>query len=323
MLDLGPWGLGSAALGNLFTAVDDDTARATVDACWDAGIRYVDTAPHYGLGLSEQRVGSALRERPRAEFVLETKVGRLLRPVPARGRDDEGGFDVPAAFERVWDFSAAGVRRSVEESLERLGLDRVDVALVHDPDDHVEEARAGAFPELQRMRDEGLIAAVGVGMNQTELPTRFVEEFELDVVLVAGCYHLLDASALTELLPTAVRRGTAVVLGGVFASGLLAHDDPPAGATYAYAPAPAELLDRARRMAVVAREHGTTLPAVAVQAASAHPGVASLVLGMRSPAEVARNAALFDSPVPPEAWEALRRERLLPAGMPVPTEVGA
>ena len=322
MLDLGPWGLGSAALGNLFTAVDDDTARATVDACWDAGIRYVDTAPHYGLGLSEQRVGSALRERPRGEFVLQTKVGRLLRPVPVRGRDD-AGFDVPAAFERVWDFSAAGVRRSVEESLERLGLDRIDVALVHDPDDHAEEARAGAFPELLRMREEGLLLAVGVGMNQTELPTRFVEEFDLDVVLVAGRYHLLDASALTELLPTAVRRGTAVVLGGVFASGLLAHDDPPAGATYAYAPAPAELLDRARRMAAIARGHGTTLPALAVQAASAHPGVASLVLGMRSPAEVARNAALFDSPVPPEAWEALRRERLLPAGMPVPTEAGA
>ncbi|MFD0484954.1 aldo/keto reductase [Kineococcus sp. GCM10028916] len=323
MLDLGRWGLGAAALGNLYTAVDDDTARATVDACWDAGIRYVDTAPHYGLGLSEQRVGAALRERPRGEFVLETKVGRLLRPVPARGRDDEGGFDVPAAFERVWDFSAAGVRRSVEESLERLGLDHIDVALVHDPDDHVEQARAGAFPELLRMREEGLIAAVGAGMNQTELPTRFIEEFDLDVVLIAGRYHLLDASALTELLPTAVRRGTAVVLGGVFASGILAHDDPPAEATYAYAPAPAELLERARRIAVVAREHGTTLPAVAVQAASAHPGVASLVLGMRSPAEVTRNAALFDSPVPPEAWEALQRERLLPEGMPVPTEAGA
>jgi D-threo-aldose 1-dehydrogenase len=323
VLDLGRWGLGAAALGNLYTAVDDDTARATVDACWDAGIRYVDTAPHYGLGLSEQRVGSALRERPRGEFVLETKVGRLLRPVPAHGRDDEGGFDVPAAFERVWDFSAAGVRRSVEESLERLGLDRVDVALVHDPDDHVEQARAGAFPELLRMREEGLIGAVGVGMNQTELPTRFVEEFDLDVVLVAGRYHLLDASALADLLPTAVRRGTAVVLGGVFASGILAHDDPPAEATYAYAPAPAELLDRARRIAVVAREHGTTLPAVAVQAAAAHPGVVSVVLGMRSPAEVARNAALFETPVPPEAWEALQREHLLPPGMPVPTEAGA
>ncbi|WP_432561238.1 aldo/keto reductase [Kineococcus sp. SYSU DK003] len=323
MLELPPWGLGAAALGNLYTAVDDATARATVDACWDAGIRYVDTAPHYGLGLSEERVGAALRDRPRDQFVLQTKVGRLLRPVSGAGRDDTGGFDVPATRERVWDFSAAGVRRSLEDSLERLGLDRVDVALVHDPDDHADQARAGALPELLRLREEGVVRAVGVGMNQTALPTRFVEEFDLDVVLIAGRYHLLDACAADDLLPAARRTGTAVVLGGVFASGMLAHEEPPADATYAYAPAPAELLDRARRIAVVAREHGTTLPVLAVRAAAAHPAVASLVLGMRSPAEVRRNAELFATPVPDEAWEALRRQGLLPRGMVLPPEVPA
>nr|WP_218885503.1 aldo/keto reductase [Kineococcus aurantiacus] len=312
-MQLPPWGLGSAALGNLYTAVSDEQARATVDACWDAGVRYVDTAPHYGLGLAEERVGAALRDRPRAEFVLQTKVGRLLVPCAGTGRDSQG-FDVPATRERVWDFSAAGVRRSIEDSLERLGLDRVDVALVHDPDDHLDQARREAIPELLRMREEGLVRGVGAGMNSSAPLARFVEEFDLDVVLVAGRYHLLDASAAADLFPAATRTGTAVVLGGVFASGLLAHDEPPPDATYAYGPAPADLLERARRIARVAREHGTTLPALAVQHAAAHPAVASLVLGVRSPAEVRRDAALFD-PAPPEVWEALRRESLLPGGV--------
>ncbi|PRY12849.1 aldo/keto reductase [Kineococcus rhizosphaerae] len=311
MFALPRWGLGSAALGNLYTAVSDEDARATVDACWDAGIRYVDTAPHYGLGLAEERVGAALRDRPRDGFVLQTKVGRLLVPTggDAAGRDTEG-FDVPATRTRVWDFSAAGVRRSIEDSLERLGLDRVDVALVHDPDDHLDDARRGAFPELLRMREEGIVRAVGAGMNETAPLTAFVEEFDLDVVLVAGRYHLLDASAATDLFPAAQRGGTAVVLGGVFASGLLAHDDPPPESTYAYAQAPADLVARARRIAQVAREHGTTLPALAVQHALAHPAVASVVLGMRSPAEVHRNAGLF-APAPAGVWEALDREGLV------------
>ncbi|GAB3464340.1 aldo/keto reductase [Kineococcus endophyticus] len=322
MIDLPRWGLGAATLGNLFTAVSDETARATVDACWDAGVRYVDTAPHYGAGLSEERVGAALRDRPREEFLLQTKVGRLLVPGPGAGRDTEG-FDVPDTRVRVWDFSAAGVRRSVEESLGRLGLDRVDVALVHDPDDHLDDARAGAFPELLRMREEGLVRAVGAGMNETAPLTAVVEEFDLDVVLVAGRYHLLDASAADGLFPAAQRAGTAVVLGGVFASGLLASAEPPQDATYRYEQAPPALLGRARRTAAIAREHGTTLPALAVHAAGAHPAVASVVLGMRSPEEVQHNAALFAEEVPLQVWEALRREDLLPAGLVVPGEGAA
>ncbi|MEZ0165720.1 aldo/keto reductase [Kineococcus sp. LSe6-4] len=319
MIDLPAWGLGAAALGNLFSSVPDETARATVDACWEAGVRYVDTAPHYGVGLSEERVGAALRERPRGEFVLQTKVGRLLVPGPGTGRDTEG-FDVPDRRVRVWDFSATGVRRSVEESLQRLGLDRVDVALVHDPDDHLDDARAGAFPELLRMREEGLVRAVGAGMNETAPLIGFVEEFDLDVVLVAGRYHLLDASAADGLFPAAQRAGTAVVLGGVFASGLLAHAEPPADATYRYAQTPPDLLDRARRTAALAREHGTTLPALAVHAARAHPAVASVLLGMRSPQEVRHNAALLAQEVPGTVWAALRSADLLPAGLLAPGE---
>jgi len=313
-------GYGAAPLGNLYTPVGDADAEAALEAAWDAGIRYFDTAPHYGLGLSERRVGQGLRDRPREEFVLQTKVGRLLRPVPGEpeGRDLEAGFDVPADSRRVWDFSAAGVRRSVEESLERLGLDRIDVALVHDPDEHEAQARAGALPELLRMREEGTIRAVGLGMNQTAMPVRFVEEFDLDVVLVAGCYNLLDQDALDDLLPTALRRGTSVVLGGVFGSGLLAGDAPSADATYRYAPVTGPVLERARRCAAIAMAHGVRLPAVAVRFALAHPAVAAVALGMRSAAEVEQNAELLDASVPQEVWDELRDKGLIRADAALP-----
>lgn len=314
-------GFGAAPLGNLFTSVTDEEARGAVDAAWDAGIRYFDTAPHYGLGLAERRLGAALATRPRGEFTLQTKVGRLLVPVdgPVSARDVEAQFDVEAGYERRWDFSGAGVRRSVEESLERLGLDRIDVALVHDPDDHVEQARTGALPELLRMRAEGLVRAVGVGMNQAAVPTAFVEEFDLDVVLLAGRYNLLEQEALDDLLPAAVRRGTSVVVAGVYGSGLLAREWPADGSTYEYAPASAELLARAREIATTARRHGTTLPAVAVQMVLAHPGVASAVLGLRSSAEAGAAAALVREPVPAAVWDDLRGAGLLRADTPLPT----
>ncbi|ABS05658.1 aldo/keto reductase [Kineococcus radiotolerans] len=310
-------GFGGAGVGNLYAAVPDDVAAATVRAALDAGVHYVDTAPHYGLGLSEERLGAVLRTRPRESFVLSTKVGRLLVPQPPpHGRD--GIFDVPAHRRRVWDFTAAGVRRSLEESLERLGLDAVDVLLVHDADDHEDEARAGAFPELLRMREEGLVRAVGAGMNATAPLTRFVREFPLDVVLVAGRYDLLDQSALDDLLPAAAQRGTSVVLGGVFGSGVLAVDRPGDDATYRYRPAPADVLARARRLADIAREHGTTLPALALQAVLAHPVVAAAVVGVRSPQEVARNVGLLGADVPAEVWAAVRAEGLVDPRTPLP-----
>jgi D-threo-aldose 1-dehydrogenase len=318
-------GYGAAPLGNLYSGVSDTEADTAVQAAWDAGIRYFDTAPHYGLGLSERRLGAALRARPRDQLVLSTKVGRLLVPAPGgeQERDLAAGFDVPADLRRHWDFTRDGVLRSIEASLDRLGLDRIDVAYVHDADDHEREAQEGALPALVELREQGVLRAVGVGMNQSAMPARFVERFDLDVVLLAGRYNLLDQSALDDLLPAAVRRGTSVVVGGVFASGILARDWPPDDATHDYGPASAEVLRRARRMAQLCREHGTTLPAAAVQFVLAHPAVASALLGMRSAAEVQRNAGLLEAGVPRDLWAALQEEGLVRADAPVPTGLAA
>jgi D-threo-aldose 1-dehydrogenase len=318
-------GYGAAPLGNLYQAVSDEQARAAVDGAWDRGVRYFDTAPHYGLGLSERRLGAALRERPRDEFVLSTKVGRLLLPAtgPRPERDLDACFDVPTDLRRHWDFSRDGVLRSIEASLDRLGLDRIDIALVHDPDDHEREAQQGAIPALIDLREQGVVRAVGVGMNQSAMLTRFIERSDLDVVLSAGRYNLLEQSALDDLLPAALRHGTSVVVAGVFASGVLAWDWPPDDATYAYGPASAEVLARARRIAVLCREHGVTLPAAAVQFALAHEAVPSALLGMRSAAEVERNTALLDVGVPGQVWAALKDEGLLHAQAPVPSGAAA
>ncbi|MBD0690367.1 aldo/keto reductase [Streptomyces sp. CBMA123] len=310
---------GAAGIGNLFTPVTDADAEQAVAAAWDAGVRYFDTAPHYGLGLSELRLGRALRGRPRDEYVLSTKVGRLLRPAPEPSGDDLAhGFAVPATQHRVWDFSAVGVRRSIEDSLERLGLDRIDVAYLHDPDDHAEQALAEAYPELARMRDDGLVGAIGVGMNQAELLARFIRETDLDTVLLAGRYSLLDQRGLTELLPLAAERGVGVVIGGVFNSGLLA--DPKPGATFDYAAAPEELLTRALELQTVCEKHGVPLRAAALRFPFGHPAVASVLVGTRSAAEVRDAAAMLRHRVPDELWAELKDRALLPPDVPTPQE---
>ncbi|WP_127357433.1 aldo/keto reductase [Actinacidiphila soli] len=302
---------GAAAIGNLFTPVTNEAARAAVDAAWDAGVRYFDTAPHYGLGLSERRLGAALRDRPRAEYTVSTKVGRLLVPDESTNDDDlANGFAVPATHRRVWDFSADGVRRSIEESLRRLGLDRVDVVYLHDPDDHAEQAFHQAYPALERLRAEGTVGAIGAGMNQTAMLTRFLRDTDIDAVLCAGRYTLLDHQALDELLPEAAARGKSVVVGGVFNSGLLA--DPRPGATYDYAPAPGALLDRALRIQAVAGRHGVPLRAAALGFPLDHPAVASVLVGARSPYEIQDAAAMLRHPVPDALWDDLRAEGLLP-----------
>jgi D-threo-aldose 1-dehydrogenase len=313
-------GFGGAAIGNLFAAVDDETAAAAVNAAWDNGIRYFDTAPHYGLGLSERRLGAVLRPRPRGEYVLSTKVGRILEPVGAHeaGERDDAGFDVARTHRRRWDFTAAGVRRSIEESLERLGLDRIDVAFLHDPDDHAEQALAEAYPELEKMRGEGIVAAIGVGMNQGALPARFVRETDIDVVLLAGRYTLLDQSGLADLLPAAQERGVAVVLGGAFNSGLLA--DPRAAATFDYAPAPEHLVRRALEIEQVCLERGVALRAAALRFGFGHPAVISTLIGVRDAGQVDDCAALAGVAIPSELWDDLRSRGLLPPDVPVPTE---
>ncbi|WP_449065340.1 aldo/keto reductase [Planomonospora algeriensis] len=308
---VGRYGFGAAPIGNLFDAVDDETARAAVDAAYEAGIRLFDTAPHYGLGLSERRLGAALASRPRDSYTLSTKVGRLLVPAEDGGgglRDGEG-FDVPADLRRVRDYSRDGVRRSLEESLERLGLDRVDVALIHDPDDHWEQAVSEAYPALAELRDQGVVRAVGAGMNQWEMLARFVRETDMDVVMLAGRHTLLDQSGARELLPLCQERGVSVLAAGVFNSGLLATHE--ASGTYDYAPAPGPLLARARRIAGVCERHGVTLPQAALAFPLRHPAVVSVVAGARSATEVARNAALAAVPVPEALWADLAAEGLI------------
>jgi D-threo-aldose 1-dehydrogenase len=314
---------GAAGIGNLYRPVTDEEAAAAIDTAWDAGIRTFDTAPHYGLGLSERRLGEALRDRPRDTYTVSTKVGRLL--VPADGAGDgagdgddlANGFAVPATLRRVWDFSADGVRRSLEASLDRLGLERVDIVLLHDPDDHAEQALDEAYPALERLRGEGVVGAIGVGMNRSALPARFLRETDIDVVLLAGRYTLLEQEGLTELLPEAAARGRSVLIGGVLNSGLLT--DPAPGATYDYAPAPEPVLDRARRLKAVTERHGVPLRAAALHFPLGHPAVASVLTGARSTDEVRDTVEQLRAPVPAALWDELRAEGLLAPDVPVPT----
>jgi D-threo-aldose 1-dehydrogenase len=314
-------GFGGAPIGNLYVPVADDLAQESVATAWTAGVRYFDTAPHYGLGLSEVRLGAALHERPRGEFLLSSKVGRLLVPAentgrwPEAGQQPQGwdseGFAVPATHVRQRDYSADGVRRSLEQSLVRLGLDRIDVVYVHDPDEHWDEASKKAIPALCELREQGVISAVGVGMNQSAMLTRFVVETDIDVVMCAGRFSLLEQPALVDLLPAAQQHRVGVVCAGVFNSGLLAHVTPPEDARYDYQQATATALDRARRIAAVCRHHATTLPAAAVHYPLAHPAVTSVVLGMATPGEVEADIALLHAPPPPQLWADLVSQGLL------------
>ena len=296
---------GGAAIGNLFTEVSEDDARATVDQAWAGGIRTFDTAPHYGLGLSERRLGAALRDRPRDEYVISTKVGRLLAAVAPgeRGRPDGEGFAVTSNVARRFDFSADGVRRSLAASLERLGLDRVDIALIHDPDDHGEQAFRAAYPALERLRAEGAVRAIGAGMNQSRMLARFVRDTDVDVVLVAGRYTLLDQSAADDLLPAATARGVSVIAGGVFNSGVLAR--PSAGATYEYTTAPDALISRARALESACARFGVPLRAAAARFPLTCPAVASVLIGARSPAEIADAISLRALDIPGKLWAVL------------------
>lgn len=298
-------GLGGAPLGNLFRAVDDDRAAATVDAAWDAGVRLFDTAPHYGLGLSERRLGQALAGRPRPEFTVCTKVGRVLEPNPSpTGSDLAAGFDVPDDLCRHRDYSADGVRRSLDASLLRLGLDRVDIVLVHDADEHVEQMVTESLPALIELREQGVVGQVGVGMNNWEPVLVAVQRADVDIVMLAGRYTLLDTSG-EPLLDACSGRDVAVLAAAPFASGVLARPWPAADATYAYAPAPEAVLQRARQLATVGNRHGVELPAAALQFALRHPAVTAVVAGMASATEVRTNVRRLEAVVTDRAWAEL------------------
>lgn len=299
----GALGFGSAPIGNLYRAVDDGVARAAVEAAWEHGIRYYDTAPHYGLGAAERRLGDVLSGQPRDSYLLSSKVGRLLRPNPApQGRDPEG-FDMPDNLTRVYDYSRDGVLRSIEESLDRLGTDRLDVVYIHDPDEYWEEAISGAVPALAELREQGVIGAYGAGMNQSAMLERFVREADLDLVMLAGRYTLLEQSDSRSLIEACRERGVGIVDVGVFNSGLLSKPRPASDAMYNYAPAPVAMLDRANALADLAEKHGTTLPAVAVAFPYREPAVVSVVLGMRTAEQVMQNVQLHREPVPDDFWQ--------------------
>lgn len=312
-------GFGAAQLGNLYRETTDEASFDAVNAAWDAGVRYFDTAPHYGLGLSERRLGAALAGRPRNEYTLSTKVGRILVDSPETAHlQDAEGFAVPAATRRELDYSRDGILRSIEDSLTRLGTDFIDIAYLHDPDEHWEDASTGAVKGLTELRDQGVIGAWGAGMNQSLMLARFVRDCGADVVMCAGRYTLLEQPALSDLLPAAQETGAGVVIAGVYNSGLLARDRVPADAQYNYEPAPPELITKANAIADACAEFGVTLPQAALAFVRGPKAVVSTVVGMRTPAHVLDSVDRSNVHVPAELWDTLKTSGLLQADAPVP-----
>ncbi|MFF7159076.1 aldo/keto reductase [Streptomyces sp. NPDC008139] len=317
-------GLGCAPLGNLYRAVTEEEAEATVAAAFETGAAgpvYLDTAPHYGLGRSEERLGRALAGRDRSTYVLSTKVGRRLRDLrPGEAPDDQGYTDSPARA-REWDYTADGIRATLEGSLERLGVDAVDIVYLHDPEDHLPEIYDTGFAALADLRDQGVVKAIGFGMNYSDILARLVADLDVDVVLCAGRWTLLERTALDDLLPVCERRGTKVVVGGVYNSGLLA--DPRPGAHYNYVEAPPEILARAQHIAAVCAEFDVPLRAAALRYPFAHPSVVSAVVGAANAAEVRDNAELFSYDIPDALWHALVTRGLLDKDAPLPLRAPA
>lgn len=296
------WGMGTAAIGYLYTPVDTDNAVETVRAAYAAGVRYFDTAPLYGAGQAETRLGLALQTVPRDAVILSTKVGYRIQP--------GGGV--------IHDYRADAIQRSLDMSLTRLQTDHVDIVLIHDPDDHYDAAQHEAFPVLRRWRDEGVVGAIGLGVNQSALPTRFLQDADLDCVLLAGRYTLLDQSALDDLLPVALAKGVRIVVGGPFNSGILADPWDPAP-RFNYRPADPEWIERARAIDRICQRYGVPIQAAALQFPLGHPAVATVLTGMRAVREVTQNAAGWNQAIPKTLWLDLRDAGLVRADAPLPT----
>lgn len=320
-------GFGGASIGGMFRPVSDAEAGAMVEHAWSLGIRSFDVAPLYGYGSAERRMGAILVSRPRDEFVLSTKVGRLVRATEDIQADDdidhqafgdrEDAYYTDTAGRRItFDFSYNGVMQSVEASLERLGLSRIDILYIHDPDAHWREAIDGAYPALERLRAAGVVRAIGAGMNQSAMLARFAAETDMDVFLLAGRYTLLDQEALPELLPSCLVRGIGVMIGGVMNSGIMV--DPRPGSRFDYGPAPDVVVDRGRRIAAVCDRHGVPPRAAAIQFPLAHPAVTGLIAGVRTPAHLDDYPANLRLPIPTGLWDELRHEGLIPAEAPTP-----
>jgi D-threo-aldose 1-dehydrogenase len=293
----GTLGLGGGPLGGLFEPVSEETATAVVERAWERGLRLFDVAPFYGHGRSERFMGRVLREKPRHEFVLSTKVGRLLRAEAAGGSSD---FAETEGVGPVFDFTAEGVRRSLAESLERLGLDRVDVVLIHDPEDHLDQAIDEAQPALSQLRDEGVVDAIGVGTNSCASAARIVRETDVDCVLLANRITLLDQSGVAQVLPLCQDRNVTVIAGGVFNSGVLA--DPRGDARFEYGPVPDEIGTRAVALEQLCERHGVPLASAAIWFPLRHEGVDAVVIGVRSVEELEANIAAFETDIPDALW---------------------
>ena len=310
-LEVSKLSLGTAPLGGLFTSVPEADSDGVIAAAFDADINFFDTAPLYGSGRAEVRLGRGLNAAKRP-YILSTKVGRVLNPVS--GVSNAGGLagfaDADTSVEPVFDYSRAGVRRSFEESLKRLNVDRFDVALIHDADDRIDEAIKYAYPALEEMRAEGMVSTIGVGMNYCPPTIKAVVETDIDIVLIAGRYSLLDQSSQEQLFKETIKRKVSVMIGGVYNSGILAN--PVAGATFHYAPAPDEIIAKAQKIRDLLATFNVSLTAAAIQFPLRHPAVTTVLTGSRSPKELLANIADFDSEVPAEAWAALESAGLIP-----------
>lgn len=336
-------GFGMAPLGGLYAPVTDEQAAEALDHAWGLGIRYYDASPLYGYGLAEERLGRMLRTHRSDEYVISTKVGRLLYPLeevlarPELDRDWQRlgsvtgiGSETETPKEElndwyyrgvpdvrpVFDYSHDGVMRSVEASLKRTGLDRLDILWIHDPDQHWEQAISGAYPALAELRSQGVVSAIGAGMNQAEMLARFAREGDFDAFMCAGRYTLLDQPALDELLPLCVEKGIAIVIAGVMNSGLLANPGPESH--FDYGPAPQAWIDKALRLKEVCERHGVPLRAAALQFVFAHPAVASIVAGVRQVSHLDDTVAMMEVPIPDDLWEELKAVGLLPEAAPTP-----
>jgi D-threo-aldose 1-dehydrogenase len=320
-------GFGGAPLGDLFERLDEGQAIGTVEAAHRAGMNLFDTSPHYGNGLSELRFGAALRRFPRGSYVLSTKVGRRMNPHMPGGSVGGPGFAGGVPHASVVDYSYDGIMRSFEQSLLRLGLDRIDILLLHDvdvwthgpdmADQRFREAMEGGYKALQELRSQGVIRAIGLGLNEADTTVRFVKAGDFDCVLLAGRYSLLHQDALDEFLPLAEQKGIGVILGGVFNSGILATGAKP-GAHFNYRPAPPDVMEKVARIERVCEAHGVPIATAALQFALGAPAVASVILGGVTPEEVQRNVTAMQTPVPSGLWSDLKNEGLLPAAAPVP-----
>ncbi len=326
-LDVTVLGMGGAGLAGMYESFDPETAAETIRAGYEEGIRFFDTAPQYGFGRSETVMGSVLRTLPRDSFVLSTKVGRILVDAPEREGTDFGAFsDLPPKFDQL-DYSRDGIMRSVEASLERLGLDKIDILLIHDPhpaawDDIKSTIVEQAYPAVEELRSQGVVGAIGAGLNENHKFIYMAERGDYDCVLIALCYNLIEHSALEELLPLCERRNIGVYHGGPYSSGILASDpnvESELGTRYWYAKAPPEVVEKATRLKAVCDRYDTPLKAAALQFGLAHPAVVSTVPGPRNPAEARQNVAMVRFPIPSGVWADFKSEGLIPGAAPVPS----